>query len=167
MDLKLIHRLIRMMDRGEVSELEIDDEQAGLRIRLRRGPGGAGPHSPVVGLVQGSAVGPMAPMAAMPPAQAGGAPTAAEGNAAASEREGLVEIESPMVGTLYRAASPDTDPFVEVGSTVDEEAVVCIIEAMKVMNEIKAETRGEIVEILVDNGEPVEFGQPLFLVKPT
>jgi acetyl-CoA carboxylase biotin carboxyl carrier protein len=70
-----------------------------------------------------------------------------------------------MVGTFYRAASPDADAFVEVGSPVDEDTVLCIIEAMKVMNEIKAETKGVVSDILVENGEPVEFGQPLFLLK--
>ena len=165
MDLKLIHRLIRMMERGEVSELEIDDEQAGLRIRLRRGALGEAPsHSPVVGLVQGSPVGPLS----VSPGSEGGAAAAETGGGGPmeSDRDGLVEIESPMVGTFYRAATPEAEPFVDTRSQVDEETVVCIIEAMKVMNEIKAETRGEIVEILVDNGEPVEFGQPLFLVKP-
>jgi acetyl-CoA carboxylase biotin carboxyl carrier protein len=77
----------------------------------------------------------------------------------------VVAIESPMVGTFYRSPSPDSEPFSEVGTRVDEESVVCIIEAMKVMNEIKAELRGEIVELLVENGDPVEYGQPLFLVK--
>jgi acetyl-CoA carboxylase biotin carboxyl carrier protein len=70
-----------------------------------------------------------------------------------------------MVGTFYRAPSPDSDPFAEVGTRVSEDSVVCIIEAMKVMNEIRAELRGEVVEVLVENGDPVEFGQPLFLVK--
>ena len=69
------------------------------------------------------------------------------------------------MGTFYRSASPDSDPFVDVGSSVDEESVICIIEAMKVMNEIKAELRGVLVEVLVENGEPIEFGQPLFLMK--
>jgi acetyl-CoA carboxylase biotin carboxyl carrier protein len=77
----------------------------------------------------------------------------------------VVAIESPMIGTFYSAPSPDSEPFSRVGKRVDEESVVCIIEAMKVLNEIKAELRGEIVEILVENGDPVEFGQPLFLVK--
>ena len=71
-----------------------------------------------------------------------------------------------MVGTFYRAASPDADPFVEVGQSVGDDTVICIIEAMKVMNEVKAETNGKIVEVLVENGEPVEFGQPLFLIEP-
>ena len=78
---------------------------------------------------------------------------------------GVVEIHSPMVGTFYRSPSPEAEPFVGVGSAVEEETVICIIEAMKVMNEIKAECTGQVVEILVENGEPVEYGQPVFLVK--
>ncbi|MCX7900200.1 MAG: acetyl-CoA carboxylase biotin carboxyl carrier protein, partial [Methylocystis sp.] len=78
----------------------------------------------------------------------------------------LIEIKSPMVGTFYRAPSPEAEPYVTVGKEVEEDTVVCIIEAMKVMNEIKAETKGVIRKILVENATPVEFGQPLFLVEP-
>jgi acetyl-CoA carboxylase biotin carboxyl carrier protein len=81
--------------------------------------------------------------------------------------EGLIPIKSPMVGTFYAASSPDAKPFVQVGSSVDEETDVCIIEAMKVFNNIKAECRGTIAKILVTNGQTVEFGQELFLVKPS
>ena len=77
---------------------------------------------------------------------------------------GTVEFTSPMVGTFYRASSPDSAPFAEVGSKVTSESVLCIVEAMKVMNEIKAETTGTVLEILAQNGEPVEFGQPLFVI---
>ncbi len=159
MDLKLIYRLIRLMDRGEVSELEIDDERVGLRIRLRRGssPPVAAP-APVVGMVGAAMVAPQA--SAVPPvveaARAPGDPLHA----------GAVEFKSPMVGTLYRSASPEAEPFVAVGARVGPETTMCIIEAMKVMNEIKAETSGEILEVLVENGEPVEYGQPLFLIRP-
>jgi acetyl-CoA carboxylase biotin carboxyl carrier protein len=85
---------------------------------------------------------------------------------AAEQPANLHEIASPMVGTFYRAPSPDSAPYVELGQKVTPDTVVCIIEAMKVMNEIKAETTGTIVEILVENGKSVEFGQPLFRVKP-
>ena len=96
---------------------------------------------------------------------------AAPVEAAAAEEEGgghppgTQPFPSPMVGTFYRSPSPDADPFVQVGSKVNDESVICIIEAMKVMPELKSDLRGEVVEILVDNGEPVEFGQPLFLIK--
>lgn len=160
MDLKLIRNLIRLMERGEVTELEVEDEKAGLSVRLRRGAE-AGSGAQVV-MVPGSAhaPAPLAPAAAAPAPQDAAAPPAAE------RPEGLIEITSPMVGTFYRSPSPDADPFVGAGDSVDEESVVCIIEAMKVMNEIRAECRGTIVELLVENGEPVEFGQPLFLIKP-
>jgi len=92
------------------------------------------------------------------------APAAAEPPAEA--KSDLIEIPSPMVGTFYRASSPEAEPYVEIGGMVEEETVVCIIEAMKVMNEIKAEVRGEITKTFLANGDPVEYGQPLFLVKP-
>ncbi len=159
MDLKLIRNLVRIMERGEVSELEIDDEKAGLRVHLKRGESGPVPAAGTsVVMVPGAG-------AAMGPVSLPGADD--EDGAAGGRPEGLEEITSPMVGTFYRAPSPGADPFSDVGTTIDEESVVCIIEAMKVMNEIKAEMRGQIVEILVENGEPVEFGQPLFLVKPS
>ncbi|MBM3976331.1 MAG: acetyl-CoA carboxylase biotin carboxyl carrier protein, partial [Planctomycetes bacterium] len=95
------------------------------------------------------------------------APASAPAAAAAPTRsaEG-VPFTSPMVGTFYRSPSPDAESFVEAGSKISEETTLCIIEAMKVMNEIKAEMRGTVVEVLVQNGEPVEFGQPLFLIRP-
>ena len=157
MDLKLIRNLVRIMERGEVNELEIDDEKAGVRIRLKRGEG-----------IVGSGA---APVVVMPGAQApfGQILGELESEAVTVEEEGhpagVVEIHSPMVGTFYRAPSPEAELFVSLGSTVDEDTIICIIEAMKVMNEIKAECTGQVVEILVENGEPVEYGQPLLLVK--
>lgn len=157
MDLKLIRNLVRLMERGELTELEIDDERAGLRLHLKRGQeGGGGQPGPVV-MVPGAAA---APMHQAPPAQVG------EGAAPAPVLDGVIEIPSPMVGTFYRSSNPESEPFVSKGTRIDDESTICIIEAMKVMNEIKAELSGEIVDILVENGEPVEFGQPLFLVKP-
>jgi acetyl-CoA carboxylase biotin carboxyl carrier protein len=93
-------------------------------------------------------------------------PAAAERETAAKALDGLVEIKSPIVGTFYRSSTPDADPYVTMGSDVSEDTVVCIIEAMKVMNEINAEVRGVIRKILVENASPVQFGQPLFLVEP-
>ena len=166
MDLKLIRNLIRLMERGEVTELEIEDEKAGLSVRLQRGPqAGSGPQ---VVMVPGSAHPHGAVPAPAAPAVAAPAPASGEAApaAGADRAEGLIEITSPMVGTFYRSPSPESDPFVGTGDVVEEETVVCIIEAMKVMNEIRAECRGTIVELLVDNGEPVEFGQPLYLIRP-
>ena len=157
MDLKLIRQLVRIMSGAGVTELEIDDSKAGLRVRLRRGVETETPAAgPVVQLVPGAAPAAPAPVAAAP----GEARTDASGPPA-----GMAQILSPMVGTFYRASSPETEPFVEVGTRIGEDSVVCIVEAMKVMNEIRAEIRGEVAEVLVENGEPVEFGQPLILVK--
>ncbi len=156
MDLKLIRNLVRIMERGEVSELEIDDQKAGLRIHLKRGETQA--------LVPGTSV-VMVPPSQAPSGGQGWGNLEEPGEEGAARPEGVEEITSPMVGTFYRAASPGADNFTETGQRVDDESVVCIIEAMKVMNEIKAEMTGEVVEVLVENGEPVEFGQPLFLVK--
>ncbi len=157
MELRLIQRLVRIMQKGEISDLELDDSKAGFRLRLRRGAEGPSSGAPVVHVTQGGA----APSAGGPPA----ALTAGVAEEVEAAPAGT-PFTSPLVGTFYRSPSPDADPFVEVGQTIGEETVVCIIEAMKVMNEIKAETKGKVVEILVENGEPVEFGQPLFLIGP-
>lgn len=164
MDLKIISRLVRIMTRGDVTELELDEPESGLRIKLRRGPDRAAESSPVVHVLPGAAPG--AVSAALPsPGAAAAEPGGAGHQASASD--GTKPFTSPMVGTFYRAQSPDADPFVSAGSRIDEETVVCIIEAMKVMNEVKAECTGEVVQVLVENGEPVEYGQPLFLYKAT
>ena len=148
MDLKDIKELIALMRRNELSEIEIEKE--GLRIKLKKG---------------GDSVFMQGPMAyAAPPPQAGAAP-ALPATAAAEPKPAGREITSPTVGTFYSAASPEASDYVEVGTHVTEDSVVCIIEAMKVMNEIKAETRGVIAEILVETGKPVQFGQPLFRLK--
>jgi len=160
MELRTIQRLVRIMQKGELTDLELDDTKAGFRLRLRRGPENQPGNAPVVHVTQSG--GPAAPapapvpLPASPTSPAVDVPAAPEG----------VPFTSPLVGTFYRAASPDSEPFVEAGAAFGPETVLCIIEAMKVMNEIKAESSGTIVEVLVENGEPVEFGQPLFLVKP-
>lgn len=161
MDLKLIRNLVRIMERGEVDELEIEDDKAGLRVHLRRGPSGSYAQPSVMMMPGATAPGP-APSggAGLPAGNGDGTSTEAPARAT-----GVEEITSPMIGTFYASPSPDSDPFTAVGDRIGDESVVCIIEAMKVMNEIKAECSGEIVEILVENGEPVEYGQPLFLVK--
>lgn len=146
MDLKEIKQIIDLMKRSDLTELEV--EQEGLKLRICRGPSGQFVSSP----------GYMSETPALPPASV---PLSGEAEAA----EGFVFIRSPMVGTFYRSAAPDVPPFVEIHSKVSENSVICIIEAMKVMNEIQAEVKGSIVEILVENGQPVEYGQPLFKVK--
>ncbi len=164
MDLKLIRNLVRIMERGEVDEIEIEDEKAGLRVHLRRG---AAPGAmPQVMLMPAGAMAPQGgPGYALQPGYGSAANAGADAAGPADRPKGVEEITSPMIGTFYRAPAPDADHFAVPGTKVDDESVVCIIEAMKVMNEIKAECVGEIVEVLVENGEPVEYGQPLFLVK--
>ncbi|MBI4954084.1 MAG: acetyl-CoA carboxylase biotin carboxyl carrier protein [Myxococcales bacterium] len=147
MDLKKLRALLRVLDEGDVSEFEFEDEQ--VRMRLCRGARPlAAAGAPVVALA--------------PPVAA--AATAPEGAAAAKEGDGHV-VSSPFVGTFYRSPSPDAPPFVELGSVVREGQTLCIVEAMKLMNEIEADFAGSIVDILVENGKPVEFGQPLFKIK--
>lgn len=164
MDLKDIKKLIELMKENDLSEFEMEDQ--GFRVAAKRGLGG-GTH-----VYMPSAV----PTVAMPTAQSlmpamESAVTASQANAgaakASAEEEKWVDIRSPIVGTFYRAASPDVEPFVSVGQVVDEDTVVCIVEAMKVMNEIKAEVRGVIKKVLVDNATPVEFGQCMFKVEPS
>ena len=160
MDIKDIRRIIEMMKENELSEFELEDE--GFRIAIKRSHG-TDPRV-MVSSPPASAhlMMPHPPPATIPipPPDSGAA------EPRSSEDEDLHKVSSPMVGTFYRSSTPDSDPFVSVGSEVDEDSVICIVEAMKVMNEIKAETRGVIRKILVDNATPVQFGQPLFLVEP-
>ena len=148
MKIEEIESLARMMSEYDLSEFKIKIE--GCNLCIRRGA----QETPVV-------VAAPAAVAAAPAA----APAAAEAAPAAAPAAARVSIDSPLVGTFYRAASPDAAPFVNVGDKVTPDTVVAIIEAMKVMNEIKAEKGGVIKEILVENGLPVEFGQPLFVIE--
>ncbi len=145
MNIKEIKEMIQLMNENGLSEIEI--EKDGLKIRLRKGAGGA-VESSVVHVAAAVPAPRSAPAAPAPAAPAGRAP-----------------IKSPMVGTFYASPAPDAAPFVQPGSTVEVGQVICIIEAMKLMNEIKAEVRGKVTEILVNNGDPVEFGQPLFVIE--
>ncbi len=149
------------MKRSELSEFAVEEE--GFKLKIRRGGAGL----PVV--TQGVVVSnpPFAQLTEAPaaPSQAAPIQAAAPAQASQKEEEGVVYIKSPMVGTFYRAASPESKPFAEVGAKVVETTVVCIIEAMKIMNEIQAEAKGTVVEVLVENGQPVEYGQRLFKIK--
>ena len=156
MELKDIKAIIDLMKKNSVSEFEL--ERQDFKIRLKRGANGGGgavleETAPVAYALAPTAVAP----AALPPA------TAVPPASAANE----LEIKSPMIGTFYRAPSPEAGPYIDVGGEVGPETVVCIIEAMKVMNEIKAEVKGVVTQVLVENARPVEFGQPLFKVRPT
>ena len=146
------------MKRSELSEFEFEEE--GFKIKIKRGSGG----QPVVTtLPQPSQALPAAAETA-PNAARAGASLAPNGTAGGDEA-GFAYVKSPMVGTFYRSPSPENPSFVENGSKVDDKTVVCIIEAMKIMNEIQAETKGTVVEALVENGQPVEYGQRLFKIR--
>jgi acetyl-CoA carboxylase biotin carboxyl carrier protein len=161
MDLKQIQKLIKLMTDGEVHELEIEDEKSGTKLRLKRGaPVVQAQAAPMVHVMHGGGL-PMGHAPQLAAAPAPGAPAAAP----APEKKAGTVIPSPMVGTFYRSPSPEAEPFSRVGDRIAVDKTLCIIEAMKVMNEIKSEIAGEILEVLVENGAPVEFGQPLFLVK--
>ena len=151
--LSQLERLVEMMVDKDVVEVEL--EEAGARWRVRR----TEPQA-----VTYAAAAPM-PMAAPAAAAPAAAPAGGDSGAAApAEPEGEV-FKSPMLGTFYSAPSPDAETFVKVGDRVNADTTLCIVEAMKVMNEIKAERDFEVLEVLVKNGEPVEFGQPLFLIR--
>lgn len=152
MNLKEIKEIIALMNENDLAEIEI--ERDGLKVKLKKS---ALEHSL------------MMPPAALPyKLEKIPAPTITQEPAAsgAAPKKGGIEIKSPMVGTFYRAPSPETPPFVEVGQNVEIGQVVCIVEAMKLMNEIKSEVRGKVKEVVVENAEPVEFGQTLFVVEP-
>src|SRR5262245_40167396 len=151
------------MKKNSVSEFELEKQD--FKIKLKRGVNGGQAGStledaPVVHYVQPAIAAISAPAAIAAPA------AAAAAAAASAPATTELEIKSPMIGTFYRAPSPEAASYVEVGTEVNPDTVVCIIEAMKVMNEIKAEAKGVITQILVENAKPVEFGQPLFKLKP-
>ncbi len=153
MDLKDIKAIIDLMKKNSITEFELERQDS--KIRLKRGFNGSG-NSPA-SYEESAALPSVSPMVAAPPAIPV-IPVAVTGE---------IEIKSPMIGTFYRAPSPEAASYIEIGSEVSPDTVVCIIEAMKVMNEIKAETKGVITQVLVENAKPVEFGQPLFKVRPT
>ena len=153
------------MKGNDLSYFNIDTGE--FKLKLRRGVD-AEVIAEAIANAQASAAPAPAPVAAPAPAPAAAAPAAAPAAAAPAESEGesLPTINSLMVGTFYRAPSPDADPYVKVGDVVDEDTTVCIVEAMKVMNEIKAEMKGTISRVVAADGTPVQYGEPLFEIKP-
>lgn len=177
-DLKTIRQLIKMMVDNDLSEIDLEGE--GEKIKLKRGSPGTAPGS-APGSTPGSTPGggpghfsggqnvqylpaPPGPAAA-PGYGASPASGGAEGDDADLD-DGTITIDSPMVGTFYTASNPESEAFVSAGDSVKPETVVCIVEAMKVFNEIKSECTGTIVEVLLKNGDAVEYGQPMYKVKP-
>lgn len=152
MDLNLIKKLIKIFDNSKITDLEV--EQDGVRIRIAK-------------KIRSSQV-VSKPHVVLSPSQLEDETSAADKKEAAPEKtETSHEIRSPIVGTFYRAPAPDADPYVQVGDIVTKGSVLCIVEAMKLMNEIESDVDGRVVKILVDNGKPVEFNQPLFLIQPS
>ena len=152
LDLKTIKQVIDLMKRSELSEFEFEED--GFKLRLSRES-----NNSVAPIIQ--SVAPVNPVAATPATPA----PASSAEKEKAEDPNVETIKSPMVGTFYRAPSPDSANFTDVGKKVDVDSIVCIIEAMKVMNEIQAEVKGTITEILVEDGDAIEFGQPLFKYK--
>ncbi len=146
MNIKKIEEVILLMEKHNLTEITVEEE--GVKIHLKIGPSGE-----IEKTIQATSP-VLTPGREMPPAAKQG-------------EKNVVEIKAPMVGTFYRSPAPDATPFVDVGSRINEGDVLCIIEAMKLMNEIKSEVKGKIVDILVEKGGPVEFGQVMFLVEPS
>jgi len=155
MDLRKLKTLIDLVSESSISELEITEAEGKVRIvkaTAAAAPGSLAPAIPVAPAAAPTMAAPVEPTAAVTPAPATATPAGKT-------------VKSPMVGTFYRSASPGAKPFVDVGSTVAEGDPVCIIEAMKIMNEIESDISGRIVQILCENGQAVEFGQPLFILE--
>lgn len=155
MELKDIKAIIDLMKKNSITEFELEEKDS--KLRLKRGLNGTSTATQGDDAVQTIPVPIVAPMSPT---------TVLTSQAALVVNSGEIDIKSPMIGTFYRSPSPESASYVEVGSEVNPDTVVSIIEAMKVMNEIKAEVKGVITQILVENGKPVEFGQPMFKVRP-
>ncbi len=154
MDLKDIKAIIDLMKKNSITEFELERQDS--KIRLKRGLNGGTPA------VQYDEPAMTAGVPVLP--AVGTAPVSAVATQLVATSE--IDIKSPMIGTFYRAPSPEAGNYAEIGTEVNADTVVCIIEAMKVMNEIKSEVKGIVTQVLVENGKPVEFGQPLFKVRP-
>lgn len=163
LDIRKLKELIRLMVENELTEIDLKDEKETVSLRRE------GSQAPVVQVSPAPAAPPAAPAAPAAPAPAPAAPAPAAAPAAEpspADTSNLEQITSPMVGTFYSAAKPESPAFANVGDTVTADTTVCIVEAMKIFNEIKAEQSGVIEKVLVSNGDSVEFGQALFLVRP-
>jgi acetyl-CoA carboxylase biotin carboxyl carrier protein len=153
-EIKDIKAIIDLMKKNSITEFELERQDS--KIRLKRGSNGGAP------VVQYDELAPAGTVPVLPPVVVASAPVGTPPIPPTNE----IEVKSPMIGTFYRAPSPEAASYVEIGAEISPESVVCIIEAMKVMNEIKAEVKGVITQVLVENAKPVEFGQPLFKVRP-
>lgn len=162
MDIKDIQDLIKLVNRSTLTEVEIEEGEFRMKIRRK-----VADNKVIYAAPQPQVAAPVVPVQAAPAAPAAPAPEAKKAAAPAKKEEdtsNLTEFKSPMIGTFYRAASPESDVFAKVGDVVSKGQVLCIIEAMKLFNEIESEVEGKIVKILVDDAQPVEYDQPLFLI---
>ena len=170
MEFKEIQDILKLVNKTDLTEVEIEKKDFKLTIRRKQ------PESNVIYTATQQASLPPATVSSMTPpvapvttASAPAAETAVpakETKASASENENLYTFKSPMIGTFYRSPSPDSDPFVKVGDQIEKGQVLCIIEAMKLFNEIESEVAGKIVKVMLDNAQPVEYDQPLFIIEP-
>ncbi len=159
MDLSYIKKIIKLVEHSDVDEIEIEEEGKKIRVAKNRGQSGPGPQYYQLPQTPGGY--PQSAQVAPAPT-----PTPAVEEKAKPEKK-YHEIKSPIVGTFYRAPSPDAEPYVEVGQTVKPGDVLCIVEAMKLMNEIESDVAGKVVKVVVENAKPVEYGQVLFLIDPS
>lgn len=162
MDLKQIHELIKIVNKSNIGEISIEDKDGKVTIKQKEEPAITVASAPAPQVYN---VAPTAAPVAAPQVAAANTPTPAA-PAAPAASSNTITIKSPMIGTFYRKSSPDKPAFVEVGTEVAPGKVVCIIEAMKLFNEIESEISGKVIKILVDDASPVEYDQPLFLVEP-
>jgi len=156
-ELKDIKAIIDLMKKNSITEFELEEKDS--KLRLKRGLNGSSPAAQSddsVQMMPMPVANPLTPVLTVPPTTV----------SSVVVNSGEIDVKSPMIGTFYRSPSPESASYVDVGTEVNPESVVCIIEAMKVMNEIKAEVKGVVTQILIENGKPVEFGQPLFKVRP-
>jgi acetyl-CoA carboxylase biotin carboxyl carrier protein len=162
-EIEHLRELIRVLEDSSLSEIEIEEQ--GQRVLLRK-PSAVAPSQTAFPVPVRTEVAPPPMLVPGAPSMQQTAPPAPQEEQAPQKNEGLVTIDAPMVGVFYRAPAPGDPPFVQPGDIVDKDQTVCIVEAMKLMNEVSAKYPAEIVKVLVENGEPVEFGQPLFTVRP-
>lgn len=160
MDIKQIQELIKFVSRSGVNEVSIEQKEFKITIKTNQAP------TYVTGAPAPQAISVTATPAPAAVAAVPASPAATEAKPAATETSNYITVKSPMIGTFYRSSSPDKPLFVNVGDEIKAGQVVCIIEAMKLFNEIESEVSGRIVKVLVDNASPVEYDQPLFLVEP-
>jgi acetyl-CoA carboxylase biotin carboxyl carrier protein len=159
MDFKQIQELIKMVNKSNIGEVTIEQKDFKVTVKQKEEP-----VQHVVAAAPAMAAAPVAPVVAAAPATSAAAPE--KPKAAPATADNLITIKSPMIGTFYRKSSPDKPNLVDVGSDIAPGSVLCIIEAMKLFNEIESEVKGRIVKVLVDDASPVEYDQPLFLVEP-